>query len=289
MLFRWKEVRTWRTKAHTHTHTSVRTLLYLSLSSVSAAHSHRVHIHTSIYTLCECLGLNDAYRVFVREAHTTGTLSRIICASCPASLAQYLIWQQHVACMRAIPEYISTSFWPALSASFTILYLYMSLHLPFHILYSSITFCRRHFILQSVPRCTDPSLLIIFLTSFFGWPRFFSLSVSVSRSFSRSYTYLLSSLCWVGNQSLGTQAHYPCTVSTIRVMILGLCCCYTNIYDFWVRHYIVSMYPQLVQLFYYIILECVLVACLDACRAIIFLFEANLVWFTFQQISLYFW
>lgn len=206
MLFRWKEVRTWRTKAHTR----ARSFVYLHRSSarecVSAAHSPSVYIY--IYPYLHTVWV---FRVkwclssFFREAHTTGTLSRIIWASCPASHSILFGNNIHVACMRAIPpEYISTSFWPALSASFV---LFLVLYTISH---TYITFCRRHFC--KVCRCTDRVCFFSLFPALFFWlAPFFSLSLSLVHI---HIIYLLSSLCWVGNQSLGTQAHYPCTVST---------------------------------------------------------------------------
>jgi hypothetical protein len=56
------------TRTYRHTQALALFCIYRYLECVSAAaHSRSLTVyilHTSIYTLCECLGLNDAYRVF---------------------------------------------------------------------------------------------------------------------------------------------------------------------------------------------------------------------------------
>lgn len=210
-----------------HTHARALLYIYIARECVSAAHSPSVYIY--IYPYLHTVWV---FRVkwclssFFREAHTTGTLSRIIWASCPASHSILFGNNIHVACMRAIPpEYISTSFWPALSASFV---LFLVLYTISH---SSITFCRRHFC--KVCRCTDRVCFFsLFPALFLVGPVFLSIS------FSRSYSYyIFTIISLLSRQSITWYAGTLSMHCLHRVMILWLCCLYQNIYIlFWVRH-----------------------------------------------------
>jgi hypothetical protein len=296
-----------RTKAHKHTRTlytrQALALFCIYRSRVcvcvsAAAHSRSltvyIYIPPSIHTVWVFRVKWCLSSFFFREAHTTGTLSRIICASCPA---QYLIWQQNtlLAWGQYTRVYISTNHFGLLWVQVLLYIIHVvSTFTIFHIFYSSITFCRRHFILQSVPRDAQTRVCLLFFSYelFFGWPRFFSLSVCLSFSVSRSYTFIIISL--LSRQSI-----------TWYAGTLSMHCLHHQGYDSWTvlllhsYQYLWFLSAALYSfhvpaigavVLLYIILECVLVACLDyACRAIIFWFEANLVWFTFQQISLYFW
>lgn len=129
-----------------------------------------------------------------------------------------LAWGQYQKSILYIPHHFGLLWVQVL----LYIYIYISLSLyiyhirPLHFAGATL-FCK-------VCRCTD-LLLFCLLAFLFGCPRFsLFISLSVYLSIVHIHIYLLSSLCWVGNQSLGTQAHYPCTVSTIRVMILWLCC-----------------------------------------------------------------
>lgn len=202
MLFRWKEVRTWRTKAHTR----ARSFVYLHRSRVRVCGTFtvRVHIHISIIHTVWVFRVKWCLSSFLEkltlQARFHGSFEPrvpLLTVSYLATIFTLLAWGQFHQSI--FPHHFGL-LWVQVSY-------FSSYYIPFLIR-------PLHFAGATFAKCADAQTEFAFFRCFllFFWlAPFFSLSLSLVHI---HIIYLLSSLCWVGNQSLGTQAHYPCTVST---------------------------------------------------------------------------